>query len=150
MPSSPASLTIDRLCGGIIFFRTASFYSPNLPSSVATEKFPEIERTQRDTCSHVLGPPVPKTQAMARHIGHRCLLMQGQVALSQLPLQENHSIRGRRPHNILYPVPHRQFVFSIPIMLGVHFKYDRKLLTQLCHCAKESLDVVFSYRAGRR
>ena len=42
------------------------------------------------------------------------------------------------PVNILYPVPHRQFVFSIPIMLRIYFKYDRKLLTQLCHCVNES------------
>jgi hypothetical protein len=28
-------------------------------------------------------------------------------------------------NNILYPVPHRQFVFSIPILLRVYFKYDR-------------------------
>ncbi len=47
------------------------------------------------------------------------------------------------PNNILYPVPHRQFVFSIPIMLRIYFKYDRKLLTQLCHYAKESLEMFF-------
>jgi hypothetical protein len=47
------------------------------------------------------------------------------------------------PNNILYPVPHRQFVFSITIMLRIYFKYDRKLLTQLCHCASESLQMFF-------
>ncbi len=36
-------------------------------------------------------------------------------------------------------VPHRQFVFNIPILLRIYFKYDRKILTQLCHCAKERL-----------
>ena len=41
--------------------------------------------------------------------------------------------------SILYPVPHRQYVFSIPIMLRTYFKYDRKLLTKLCHCVNESL-----------
>jgi hypothetical protein len=46
-------------------------------------------------------------------------------------------------HNILYPVPHRQYVFSIPICLRVYFKYDRELLTEFCHCAKESLEVFF-------
>lgn len=40
---------------------------------------------------------------------------------------------------ILYPVPHRQYVFTIPVMLRVCFKYDRGLLTRLCHCAYESL-----------
>lgn len=41
--------------------------------------------------------------------------------------------------NILYPIPHRQYVFSIPIMLRIYFKYDRGLLSRLCHCAYESL-----------
>ncbi len=31
--------------------------------------------------------------------------------------------------NVFYPVPHRQYVFSIPIMLRIYFKYDRSLLT---------------------
>jgi hypothetical protein len=46
-------------------------------------------------------------------------------------------------NNILYPVPHRQFVFSIPILLRVYFKYDRELLTDFCHCARESLEIFF-------
>ncbi|MFQ5835444.1 MAG: transposase zinc-binding domain-containing protein [bacterium] len=41
--------------------------------------------------------------------------------------------------NLLYPIPHRQYVFSIPIMLRIYFKYDRALLTRLCHSAYESL-----------
>ena len=41
--------------------------------------------------------------------------------------------------NVFYPVPHRQYVFSIPIMLRVYFKYDRSLLTGLCQCAYRSL-----------
>jgi len=40
---------------------------------------------------------------------------------------------------ILYPVPHRQYVFTIPVMLRLCSKYDRGLLTGLCHCAYESL-----------
>ena len=40
--------------------------------------------------------------------------------------------------NVLYPVPHGQYVFSLPIILRVYFKH-RKLLTKLCHCAYESL-----------
>ena len=32
-----------------------------------------------------------------------------------------------------------QFVFSIPIILRLYFKYNRKLLTKLCRCAYESL-----------
>jgi len=42
-------------------------------------------------------------------------------------------------HEILYPVPHRQYVFSIPKILRTYFKYDRKLLGKLCHCANISL-----------
>ncbi len=40
---------------------------------------------------------------------------------------------------ILYPIPHRQYVFSIPNMLRVNFKRARELLAKLCHCAYESL-----------
>ena len=41
--------------------------------------------------------------------------------------------------NILYPIHHRQYVFSIPILLRVYFKYDRRLLGKLCRCAYDSL-----------
>jgi hypothetical protein len=41
--------------------------------------------------------------------------------------------------NVLYPVPHRQYVFSIPKMLRIYFKYDRSLLGGLCQCAWRSL-----------
>ena len=41
--------------------------------------------------------------------------------------------------NVLYPVPHRQYVFSLPKMLRIYFKYDRSLLTGLCQCAYRSL-----------
>ena len=42
-------------------------------------------------------------------------------------------------NTVTYPLPHRQYVFSIPIMLRTYFKYNRKLLTELCHVAQESL-----------
>jgi hypothetical protein len=51
-------------------------------------------------------------------------------------------------HNILYPVLHRQYVFSIPIMLRLYFKYDRDLLTELCHCAYDSLLVFLRNTIG--
>ena len=50
-------------------------------------------------------------------------------------LQFGESLRD----NILYSVPHRQYVFTIPIVCRLYFKYDRRLLTRLCHCAYESL-----------
>lgn len=33
-----------------------------------------------------------------------------------------------------YLVPHRQNVFSVPMILRLNFKYNHKLLTKLCHC----------------
>ncbi|KAA3593402.1 MAG: transposase [Candidatus Scalindua sp. AMX11] len=50
--------------------------------------------------------------------------------------------------NILYPIPHRQYVFTIPIMLRLFFKYDRKLLSKLCWCAYDSLLVFFRNAVG--
>jgi hypothetical protein len=41
--------------------------------------------------------------------------------------------------NILSPVPHRQYVFTLPKILRIHFKYNRTLLSKLCYCAKRSL-----------
>jgi hypothetical protein len=54
-------------------------------------------------------------------------------------IQFGEHLRGE----ILYPVPHRQYVFSIPKILRYHFKYNRKLLTRLCHCANRSLKTFF-------
>ena len=45
--------------------------------------------------------------------------------------------------NILYPVPHRQYVFSMPKILRLFFKYNRKLLGKLCQCAQKSLVTFF-------
>lgn len=42
-------------------------------------------------------------------------------------------------NNVLYPVPHRQYMFSLPIMLRIYFKYDRSLLSKLCLSAYHSL-----------
>ncbi|PJA72739.1 MAG: IS91 family transposase, partial [Nitrospirae bacterium CG_4_9_14_3_um_filter_53_35] len=36
-------------------------------------------------------------------------------------------------------MPHRQYVFTVPILLRVYFKYDRRLLSKLCRSAYESL-----------
>ena len=40
--------------------------------------------------------------------------------------------------SILYPVPHRHFVFGIPL-LRPYFRYDRDLLEDLCRVAHECL-----------
>jgi hypothetical protein len=42
-------------------------------------------------------------------------------------------------HDVLFPVPHRHYVFSLPIIIRRFFKYDRGLLSQLCNCVNESL-----------
>jgi hypothetical protein len=41
--------------------------------------------------------------------------------------------------NAFYPVPHRQYVFSLPKMLSIYFKHDRTLLSGLCQRAYKSL-----------
>jgi hypothetical protein len=41
--------------------------------------------------------------------------------------------------NLLLDVPHRQVVFTIPRMLRIFFKYNRRLLGELCRCALRSL-----------
>lgn len=54
---------------------------------------------------------------------------------------------------ILVSVPHRQYVFTLPKILRVYFRYDRKLLTRLCHCANRSLlryfKTILSAKAGQ-
>jgi hypothetical protein len=44
---------------------------------------------------------------------------------------------------VLAPVPHRQWVFTIPKRLRVYFRYDRKLLGKLCRAAYETVCDVF-------
>lgn len=51
--------------------------------------------------------------------------------------------------NVLYPVPHRQYVFSIPILLRKYFLYNRKLLSDLCRAAHKSLLVFFRTVLGK-
>ena len=41
--------------------------------------------------------------------------------------------------NILFPVPHWQYVFSLPIFVHQFFRYDRKLLSVFCHSAIRAL-----------
>jgi len=40
---------------------------------------------------------------------------------------------------LLLDVPHRQVVFTLPKILRVFFKYNRKLLSGLCLCCKQAL-----------
>jgi len=50
--------------------------------------------------------------------------------------------------NALCPVPHRQYVFSIPIIPRRFFKYDRKLLGKLCRCINHILLKFFRTATG--
>jgi len=43
----------------------------------------------------------------------------------------------------LFPVPHRQYVFSIPKIIRRYFLYDHKLLGKLSQCATSSLKTFF-------
>lgn len=45
--------------------------------------------------------------------------------------------------NVLYPIPHRQYVFSIPKIIRRYFLYDRKLFGKLAKCATTSLTIFF-------
>ena len=50
--------------------------------------------------------------------------------------------------NILYPLPHRQYVFSIPIILRKFFLYNRKLLSTLSKAAADSLQLFLRTALG--
>jgi hypothetical protein len=50
--------------------------------------------------------------------------------------------------NVLYPVPHRQYVFSIPIIIRKFFLYNRSLLARLATCAADSLLTFFRTSLG--
>ena len=41
--------------------------------------------------------------------------------------------------SVAYPLPHRQYVFSLPKMLRVYFRNNRELLKRLCQIANECL-----------
>jgi len=51
---------------------------------------------------------------------------------------------------VLYPVPHRQYVFSIPKILRRFFLYDRKLLGKLSQCAAKSLTKFLKTTFGKK
>jgi len=58
---------------------------------------------------------------------------------------------GPRPpwmrETLLLDVPHRQIVFTIPKRLRVFFKFNRRLLGDLCRCALRSLSCYFEAAA---
>lgn len=51
---------------------------------------------------------------------------------------------------VLYPVPHRQYVFFISKILRKFFLYDRKLLCKLSQCAAKSLTKFFKITLGKK
>ena len=52
--------------------------------------------------------------------------------------------------NVLFPVPHRQYVFSIPKIIRRYFLYDRKLLGKLSQCASSCLTSFFRITLGKK
>jgi ribosomal protein S27E len=50
---------------------------------------------------------------------------------------------------LLFDVPHRQVVFTIPRMLRIFFRYNRRLLGELCRCALRSLTRYLEMTTGR-
>lgn len=52
--------------------------------------------------------------------------------------------------NVLFPVPHRQYVFSIPKIIRRYFLYDRKLLGKLSQCAASCLTSFFRITLGKK
>jgi hypothetical protein len=44
---------------------------------------------------------------------------------------------------VLEGVPHQQYVLTIPKIIRLYFKYDRKLLGKLCLCAWETIKEFF-------
>jgi hypothetical protein len=74
--------------------------------------------------------------------------MPGLLVLPQLSLEKVVQFGLHLRDNLLYPVTHRQYVFSIPITLRTFFKYDRKLLGKLCQCVNKSLLRFFRTATG--
>jgi Putative transposase len=52
--------------------------------------------------------------------------------------------------HILYPLPHRQYIFTIPGLLRPYFRFDRKLLGKLSQCAYQSLKEFFQTTLNRK
>ena len=50
---------------------------------------------------------------------------------------------------VLWPVPHRQIVLTVPKMLRIYFRYDRRLLGKLCRLASLVITKSFRALAGR-
>jgi hypothetical protein len=50
----------------------------------------------------------------------------------------------RLKEEVFAPVPHRQWVFTIPKRLRIYFRYDRKLLGKLCRAAWETIRDVYA------
>ena len=51
---------------------------------------------------------------------------------------------------VKFPVPHRQYVFSIPKIIRKFFLYVRKLLGKLCRCALKSISKFLKTILGKQ
>ena len=52
--------------------------------------------------------------------------------------------------DILYALPQRHYVFTVPKMLRPHFRFDRNLLGKLSQCAYQSLKEFFRTTLNKR
>jgi len=80
-------------------------------------------------------------------------MVPGVSFLAYLPSCHNKKVVQFGHHlkeTVLYPVPHRQYVFSIPKILRKFFFYDRKLLGKLSQCAVKSLTKFFRLTLGKK
>jgi len=80
-------------------------------------------------------------------------LVPGVSFLAYLPSCHNKKVVQFGHHlkeTVLYPVPHRQYVFSVPKILRRFFFYDRKLLGRLSQCAVKSLTKFFQLILGKK
>ena len=52
--------------------------------------------------------------------------------------------------SVAYPLPHRQYVFSLPKMLRIDFRNNRELLRRLCQIAKSATPFLSALANGIR
>jgi hypothetical protein len=58
-------------------------------------------------------------------------------------------LADRMAHQVCLPVPHRQYVWTIPKRLRIYFRYERRLLGELARLAWESILEVYRHQLGR-
>jgi len=60
-----------------------------------------------------------------------------------------HEKAGWVAEHVCAKVPHRQFVFTIPKRLRIYFRFERRLLGELCRAAARTVSTVYRAGSGR-